>query len=46
MLMHESAYDCPNFIVSGVKLWAVIAWSQLRRKEVESFALQLPVGLR
>jgi len=32
-------YDSLNLIVSGVKLWTVMG-SQLKRKEVQSFALQ------
>jgi len=32
-------HDCINITVSGVKLWTVMGPS-LRRKEVESFALQ------
>jgi len=35
MLLHDSL----NLIVSGVKLWTVVR-PQLRRREVESFALQ------
>jgi len=32
-------YDSLNLTVSGVKLWTVVG-PQLRRKEVQSFALQ------
>jgi len=32
-------YDSVNLVVSGVKLWTVMG-PELRRKEVESFALQ------